>query len=104
MGYLVFPLVVLAIMGLVPGFLARLLVPGRNPMGCMATWLLGFGGLILLGTLSGSVTRAIAGPELDDWWMVLAGMIGSIGGSVILLYAYRRFRRRKPDFEWRNDG
>jgi uncharacterized membrane protein YeaQ/YmgE (transglycosylase-associated protein family) len=95
-GYVLFPFVVLAVMGLIPGVMARLLVPGRQRMGCMATWLLGFGGLILFGSLAGSVTSAIMGPRRNDWWTVVGGLIGSTVGAVLILLAYRAYRRRRP--------
>ena len=42
-------LIGLAVSGLVLGALGRLLVPGRQPLGCLVTMLVGIGGSLLGG-------------------------------------------------------
>jgi uncharacterized membrane protein YeaQ/YmgE (transglycosylase-associated protein family) len=69
------------IVGLVAGALARLLVPGRDPMGILGTLVLGLVGS-LLGGLLGSVL--VRGDGFSP-----AGLLGSIIGAVIALLAYR---------------
>lgn len=44
-------LIVMAIEGLVLGLLGRLLVPGRQPIGCVFTILCGLGGALLGGVI-----------------------------------------------------
>ncbi len=47
LGYVI----VMAIEGLVMGLLGRLLVPGRQPIGCLLTMLCGLGGALIGGVL-----------------------------------------------------
>lgn len=70
-------IIVMAVMGLVAGAIARLLVPGRQPMGLLATMALGIVGSFVGGFLS----SMIWGGDL----MSPAGWIGSIIGAVIVL-------------------
>jgi uncharacterized membrane protein YeaQ/YmgE (transglycosylase-associated protein family) len=80
-------IVVLLIVGLIAGAIARLLVPGRDPMGLLGTIGIGVVGsfvggflqnLIFLHTLS--ITR-----------LHPSGLIGSIIGSIIVLLISRIF-------------
>jgi uncharacterized membrane protein YeaQ/YmgE (transglycosylase-associated protein family) len=70
------------IIGLVAGALARLLVPGRDPMG--------LGGTLLLG-LVGSLVGGFVGDLLQkgDQDLSPAGLLGSIIGAVVALLLYR---------------
>lgn len=83
LGFLVF--------GLVVGLLARLLMPGRQPIGLLGTMLLGVGGSFL----GGIVGNLLAGGRWDH--PVAAGWIGSILGSLLLL-ALMGMRRRRAIF------
>lgn len=67
------------IVGLVAGALARLLVPGRDPMGIGATIVLGIVGSLVGGFL----WRALFGDSDGVEW------IGSIIGAVLVLLLYR---------------
>lgn len=62
------------IIGIVAGFLARLLVPGRDPMGFVATVVLGIAGSIVGGLLA----KALFNDDSVGWF-------GSTVGAVILL-------------------
>ena len=72
-------LILLVIVGLVVGGLARLLLPGPDPMGLGGTVLLGLAGSFIAGLFS---------------WFVLhrhgAGLILSVLFSMLLLWARRR--------------
>lgn len=72
------------ILGIVAGYLGRLLMPGRDKMGFIATMLLG---------LAGSVVGFLVFTELlgigDDKMFDLGGLIGAIIGVMILLALYR---------------
>jgi uncharacterized membrane protein YeaQ/YmgE (transglycosylase-associated protein family) len=72
------------ILGIVAGYLGRLLMPGRDKMGFIATMLLG---------LAGSVVGFLIFTELlgvgDDRMFDLGGMIGAVIGVVLLLALYR---------------
>jgi uncharacterized membrane protein YeaQ/YmgE (transglycosylase-associated protein family) len=67
------------IIGLVVGVIAKLLMPGRDPGGCIITILLGIAGAFV-GTWLG---RVFWGPNY------VAGWILSIVGAMILLLIYR---------------
>ncbi|HEV2130190.1 MAG TPA: GlsB/YeaQ/YmgE family stress response membrane protein [Longimicrobiaceae bacterium] len=71
------------IFGAVIGFIARFLMPGRDPMGFLMTILLGVAGSVVGGYLAGFI---FGGRGTDP-----AGWIGSIIGALLLLFLYRRF-------------
>jgi uncharacterized membrane protein YeaQ/YmgE (transglycosylase-associated protein family) len=72
-------LIVLVVIGLIVGALARLFLPGPDPMGIGATILLGIAGTFIAGLFS---------------WFVLhrhgAGLILSVLFSMLLLWLSRR--------------
>jgi uncharacterized membrane protein YeaQ/YmgE (transglycosylase-associated protein family) len=79
------------ILGLIVGALARLLVPGRQPMGWIATAVLGIVGAYIGGTL-GSVVfpphHFTITPPIKH------SFLGALVGAVILLLIYHFFRMR----------
>lgn len=79
LGFLIF--------GLVVGAIARLLMPGRQPMGMLGTLLLGVAGSVLGGLLG----NLLFGGRWDH--PVTAGWIGSVLGSLLLLALIGRTRR-----------
>ncbi len=76
----------LIIIGLIAGFLARALVPGRDPMGIGATILLGIVGSFVGGFLGDLLFR---GDGVDDSALHTAGLIGSTLGAIVCLIVYR---------------
>lgn len=68
------------LLGLVAGALARLLVPGRDPMGWVGTLVLGLVGSLLGGFLARMLFNDQA-----------IGLFGAVVGSVIALLLYNRF-------------
>jgi len=72
------------VLGVVAGYIGRLLMPGRDKMGFIMTVLLG---------LAGSVVGFLVFTELlgigDDKMFDLGGLIGAIIGVMILLALYR---------------
>ena len=70
------------VFGLVVGIVAKLLMPGRDPGGMIVTILLGIVGALLGGFLGRAL--GLYGP--DD----AAGLIMSVIGAVVLLFAYRK--------------
>ena len=72
------------ILGIVAGYLGRLLMPGRDKMGFIATILLGLGGAVV-GFLVFTELLGVG----DDRMFDLGGLIGSIIGVMILLGLYR---------------
>jgi uncharacterized membrane protein YeaQ/YmgE (transglycosylase-associated protein family) len=83
-------IIVLLIVGLLAGALARLLVPGPDPMGLLGTWLLG-----VLGSFAGGfLGYLLFGRDIEDGAVQLSGIIGSVLGAVILLLIWRAFSDR----------
>ena len=72
-----------AIFGLIVGALARLFVPGRQPMGVLMTMLLG-----VVGSLAGGMISWIFRGEADVYEP--AGWIMSIIGAVIVVVLFLR--------------
>jgi uncharacterized membrane protein YeaQ/YmgE (transglycosylase-associated protein family) len=77
------------ILGIVAGFLGRLLMPGRDPMGFIATVILGLAGA-LVGWLIFTALLGIGDEDKFD----LGGIIGAIIGVMILLALYRVYLAR----------
>jgi uncharacterized membrane protein YeaQ/YmgE (transglycosylase-associated protein family) len=78
MHLLVF-LIIAAVIGLVVGALARLLLPGPDPMGIGMTTLIGIAGSLIA--------------ELFSWYVLHrhgAGLILSVLFSMLLVWLYRR--------------
>jgi uncharacterized membrane protein YeaQ/YmgE (transglycosylase-associated protein family) len=78
------------ILGIVAGFIARALMPGKDPMGFFMTIALGLAGA-LVGFLIFTELLGIGDNEIFD----LGGLIGAIIGAMILLGIYRVVA--KPD-------
>jgi uncharacterized membrane protein YeaQ/YmgE (transglycosylase-associated protein family) len=73
------------VIGLIVGGVAKLLMPGRDPGGCIITILLGIAGSFV-GTFLG---RLFFGPEY------VAHFIASVIGAMLLLLIYRLIRGRR---------
>jgi uncharacterized membrane protein YeaQ/YmgE (transglycosylase-associated protein family) len=80
----------LLLVGLIAGAVARLLVPGRDPMGILGTILLGVVGSFIGGFLG----YVLFGKDLDEGALQASGIVGSIIGAVIALLIYRAITRR----------
>jgi len=73
-----------AIIGLVAGALAKLIMPGKDPGGIFVTMLIGIGGSLLftfLGRLLGFYSEGES-----------SGFIASVLGAIVLLLIYRLIR------------
>jgi len=75
------------VIGLIAGFVAKLLLPGKDPGGCIITMLLGVAGAFVATYLG--IFLGIYKPG-DT-----AGFIGAVIGSVIILLIYRIFLKKK---------
>ena len=75
------------VFGLVIGFIAKLIMPGRDPGGFIVTMLLGIAGALI----GGFIGRAMGfyGPNQSAGWLM------SILGAIILLALYRVLVRRR---------
>jgi uncharacterized membrane protein YeaQ/YmgE (transglycosylase-associated protein family) len=78
------------ILGLIVGALARLLVPGRQPMGWVATAVLGIVGSYVGGTLGSIVFEH----HFDVHPPIKHAFIGALLGAVILLFIYKAVTSR----------
>jgi len=76
------------VIGLIVGAVAKLLMPGRDPGGCLVTILLGIAGALIAGYLG----RVIGWYEPG----APAGFIASVNGAMLILLLYRLFLRRRP--------
>lgn len=76
------------IIGLIAGALARLIMPGRDPMGIIATILLGIVGSII----GGLVSVAIWGSGTNGFQP--AGLLLSVLGAILLLWIWRMVKSR----------
>ena len=75
------------LIGLVAGALAKWIMPGRDPGGCLVTILLGIGGALLAGFIGNAVgwySRGQAG-----------GYIAATLGAIVILWIYRLLMRRR---------
>ncbi len=83
-------IITLIIIGAIAGFIARAVVPGRDPMGIVATIVLGIVGSFIGGFLA----RLLFNRDAADGYFQPSGIIGSIIGAIIALLIYRATARR----------
>jgi uncharacterized membrane protein YeaQ/YmgE (transglycosylase-associated protein family) len=76
------------VIGLLIGAIAKLLMPGKDPGGCIITILLGIAGAFIAGYLGQAVGWYQPGQP--------AGFIASVIGAMLLLLLYRLLFRRRP--------
>lgn len=69
------------VIGLIAGAIAKLLMPGKDPGGCIITILLGIAGSFVGGYLGQLMGLYEMGER--------AGFIGSVLGAILLLFIYR---------------
>ena len=74
------------LIGLVVGAIAKLLMPGKDPGGCIVTMLLGIAGAFVASYLGQAVGWYRPGEP--------AGFIWSVVGAILLLLLYRFLFRR----------
>ena len=79
----------LIVVGIVAGYVARLLVPGRDPLSFVQTAVLGIVGSFIGGFLG----YVLFGHDFDEGALQASGIIGSIIGAVLALLVYRATAR-----------
>lgn len=84
-------LIGLLVVGLVAGFVARAVVPGRDSMGIGTTILLGIIGSFVGGFLADVLFRNAS----EDRGLAPSGILGSIIGAVIVLLIYNAVAGRR---------
>ena len=93
-------IIVLLIIGLIAGFVARALVPGDDSMGIGATILLGIIGSFVGGFLADVLFRN----DAEDVGLGPAGLIGSIIGAIVVLLIYNAVTDRRREALGRRRG
>ena len=75
------------LIGLVAGAIAKLLMPGKDPGGCLITILLGIAGALLAGFIGKTI----------GWYQEgeAAGFLAAIVGAFVILLLYRIILRRR---------
>lgn len=76
------------VIGLVAGVLAKLIMPGRDPGGCIVTMLLGIAGALLAGFVGQALNLYPPGRP--------AGWIAATLGAIAILLVYRLAVRNRP--------
>ena len=82
-------LIAAIVIGIVAGYLGRALLPGPDPMGFIATVVVG-----IVGALVGWVIFTYVLGIGDDDKFDLGGVIGAIVGTMLVLLVVRAARRR----------
>ena len=75
------------IIGALAGIIAKAIMPGRDPGGCIVTILLGVAGALLAGFLGNSLGWYDQGEG--------AGFIAAVIGAIIILFIYRLVANRR---------
>ncbi len=77
------------IIGVIVGAIARFLLPGRDPMGCLATAVLGIIGSIV----GGFIGRLLLG-QRDGTGMLRPSFLMSVIGAVLVLWLWRKIQSK----------
>lgn len=75
------------VFGLIAGVIAKFLMPGRDPGGCIVTMLLGVVGAFVGGFLA-SLIGAAPVTEFD-----LRSLVVAVIGAIVVLTVYRKFAK-----------
>jgi uncharacterized membrane protein YeaQ/YmgE (transglycosylase-associated protein family) len=75
------------VIGALAGIIAKAIMPGRDPGGCIVTILLGIAGALLAGFLGNTLGWYKQGEG--------AGFIAAIVGAIIILFVYRLVAGRR---------
>jgi uncharacterized membrane protein YeaQ/YmgE (transglycosylase-associated protein family) len=75
------------IIGAVAGALAKWIMPGKDPGGCLVTVALGIAGALLAGFIGNSVGWYSQGQA--------GGFIAATLGAIVILFLYRLLMRRR---------
>ncbi|MFN8081648.1 MAG: GlsB/YeaQ/YmgE family stress response membrane protein [Kineosporiaceae bacterium] len=84
-------IITLIIIGGIAGMIARLVVPGRDPMGILGTIVLGIIGSFIGGFLG----YLLFGKDISQGAVQPAGIVGSILGAIVALLVLRMTSRSR---------
>lgn len=84
------------IVGLIAGAIAKFLMPGKDPGGCIITMIIGIVGAVLAGFLAhllriADETKTVSLNDRGFWMKVAFGIVG----AVIILAVYRLIAGRR---------
>jgi uncharacterized membrane protein YeaQ/YmgE (transglycosylase-associated protein family) len=82
-------IITMLVIGAIAGYVARLLVPGPDPMGVVRTILLGIVGSFIGGFLG----YVLFDKDIGEGALQASGVIGSIIGAVVALLIYNAVTR-----------
>ena len=82
------------IFGLVAGLLARFLMPGKDPGGCIVTVILGIGGAIVGGFVARALGVATSTVKLGDRNFLIQ-LAFAVIGAILILALYRIFAGKR---------
>lgn len=85
-------LIVLIVVGIIAGFIARALVPGDDSMSLVKTAVLGIVGSFVGGLLG----YVLFGADINEGAVQTSGIIGSVIGAIIALIVYRVAVEKRP--------
>jgi uncharacterized membrane protein YeaQ/YmgE (transglycosylase-associated protein family) len=92
-------IITMLVIGAIAGYVARLLVPGPDPMGVVRTILLGIVGSFIGGFLC----YVLFDKDIGEGALQASGVIGSIIGAVVALLIYNAVTRPRTS-RWRRLG
>ena len=75
------------VIGAVAGILAKLIMPGRDPGGCIVTIMLGIAGALVAGVIGNALGWYSQGQA--------GGFIAATLGAILILFVYRIVARRR---------
>ncbi len=77
------------IFGLIAGALAKFIMPGDDPGGCVVTPLIGIAGAVLGGMIGSFLGMGkVTGFNFGSFFI-------AVGGAVLLLFVYRKIKEKK---------
>ena len=77
------------VFGLIAGLIAKLIMPGRDPGGCIITVIIGVVGAVLGGFIATAL--GFGGISGFDWRSLLIAVLGAL----VLLFIWRAIARRR---------
>lgn len=78
------------VFGLIAGAIAKFLMPGDDPGGCIVTILLGVAGAVIGGFIASALGMGGGVTSFD-----LRSFFVAVGGAMVLLLGYRLLRGRR---------
>ena len=91
---MLYSLISWVVFGLIAGVIAKLLMPGRDPGGCIVTILLGIAGAVVAGYVAELLNLAGKTGEFGDRGF-LVRMAFAIVGAILLLAIYRLIAKKR---------